>query len=272
MRKAKGVRRSGEVMRASGRITASAEQPWHGFEAGQRRLMKYLVFALIGLSIFWYLDSKGVIESINRPIAKVRLEDQWRHIEQEDIRAVLNGHLGRGYFSFDVTELKHELQSHPWVAHATVKKLWPDTLSISLSEQVAIARWGDTQLLNQQGETISPGASGAFAHLPLLRGPVGSQSEVMVQYQHFSGMLFSSGLELQELALSARGSWEIELENGLQITLGKVAVSDRLSRFIRFYQGVELEQRAKMEAADLRYDNGIAVRFNDQTVSELSSG
>lgn len=198
--------------------------------------------------------------ALNRPVSKVRIENQWQHISEAEVSSMLSPFMGNGFFDFEVLDAKVALEQHPWVLQAAVKRIWPDTLSLQLTEQVAIARWGDEELLNQYGELFQPGSEQELNSLPLLTGPEESQESVMLQYQKLNQILFPAGLRLSGLSLSKRGSWEYLLNESMQVTAGREDVFEKTQRFVDFYQSQPFEQSSQFLSIDLRYGNGIAVR------------
>lgn len=183
---------------------------------------------------------------------------------------MLSAYMGDGFFNFDVNGVKRELEDHPWVSVAAVKRVWPDSLSLLLTEEVAIARWGDGQLLNQQGEIFQPSNVTSLTALPRLTGPVESQFEVMQQFQLLSQILFPAGLRLNALALSNRGSWDLILAEDIEVAVGRDDVISKLKRFVEFYQSQPAAQTAQFRTVDLRYSNGIAVKTIEQDLAGVA--
>ena len=65
---------------------------------------------------------------LNRPVSKVRIENQWQRISEAEDSRVLSPFMGDWFFDFDVVEAKQELELHPWILQASVTRIWPDTL------------------------------------------------------------------------------------------------------------------------------------------------
>ena len=167
-------------------------------------------------------------------------------------------------------EIKQTLEQHPWVFRASVKRLWPDTLSLLLTEQVAIARWGESQLLNQLGEIFEPGNLEKIGALPKLTGPEQRQFEVMQQYQLLNQVLFPAGLKLTGLSLSSRGSWELSLNEDMRVVAGRSDVIEKVERFVGFYAAQSATQTAGIESVDLRYSNGMAIKNTEQELAGVA--
>jgi len=93
---------------------------------------------------------------IDRPFQHARIVTPLTRLREDEIRSVLAGHLDHGYFSLDVNRLKTELESHPWVSRAAVRKVWPDGLSVSVREHRPIAQHiaagGSRRLVSGAGE------------------------------------------------------------------------------------------------------------------------
>ncbi|GJM12450.1 MAG: hypothetical protein DHS20C12_08530 [Pseudohongiella sp.] len=191
------------------------------------------------------------------------MENQWQRIDESGVGTILAPFMGNGFFEFDVSEAKSALEAHPWIFQASVTRIWPDTLSLHLTEQVAIARWGEKELLNQYGELFQPDSLNESNTLPLLTGPADSQEKVMLQYQKLNQILFPAGLRLSGLSLSKRGSWDYLLNEKIQVAAGRDEVFEKTQRFIDFYVSQPIETASKFQTIDLRYGNGIAVRGSE---------
>ncbi len=251
--------RTGSGIHSTRRNSLSGNQPLKPKSSGRRVLI-----ALSGLVVCAALlvaQNKAAISGfLNRPVSKVRIENQWQKISEAEVSTVLAPFMGNGFFDFNVGQAKQQLELHPWVLQASVKRIWPDTLSLLLTEQVAIARWGDQQLLNQYGEIFQPGRVSELSSLPLLTGPEESQETVMLQYQKLNQVLFPAGLRLSGLSLSKRGSWEYVLNENMKVAAGREDVFEKTQRFVDFYKSQPSERSSKFLSIDLRYGNGIAVK------------
>ena len=225
-------------------------------------------FLLLCFGVFLQQNFDRGVGFINRPISKVRIENQWQHIREEEVSWLLAEFMGAGFFNFDMDGVKRILEQHPWVQHATIKKLWPESISLHITEEVAIAQWGHSQLLNQNGETFKPIGIESLNALPLLNGPEESQLRVMGQYQAISQLLLPSALRLTGLTLTLRGSWELVLNEELTVAAGRTDVFEKLQRFVEFYAGQPATRTVGYRSIDLRYDNGIAIK----SVSDKMTG
>ena len=227
-------------------------------------------FLLLCFGVFLQQNFDRAVGFINRPISKVRIENQWQHIREEEVSWLLAEFMGAGFFNFDMDGVKRILEQHSWVQHATIKKLWPESISLHITEEVAIAQWGQSQLLNQNGETFKPIGIESLNALPLLNGPEESQLRVMEQYQAISQLLLPSALRLTGLTLTLRGSWELVLNEELTVAAGRTDVFEKLQRFVEFYAGQPATRTVGYRSIDLRYDNGIAIKSASDKITGVA--
>jgi cell division protein FtsQ len=112
--------------------------------------------------------------------------------------------------------------------------------------------------VNTHGEIFKAAYDGK---LPVFLGPPDSSKEIAIQYDFFRRNLASIGLEPAVVQLTARGAWEVRLQNGMRLALGRVDLESRLARFIAVHGRTIAALNRRVEYVDLRYANGFAVRI-----------
>jgi cell division protein FtsQ len=192
-------------------------------------------------------------------------------VNESEVKTLLAVYMGVGFFNLDVSQVRAQLESHPWVARAEVKRVWPNRLSLGLTEEVAIARWGQDKLLNQQAKIFIPAQIGTMESLPLLSGPEGSQPIVMQQYQILNQLVFPVGLRIEQLSLNDRLSWELDLADGVKIVIGKTNVREKIKRLMEIYDTQIRNDIAVIERIDLRYSNGFTVKKKQQDITGVAA-
>lgn|SRR5690554_4969934 len=223
------------------------------------------VFALViavGLAFEgWQLAKPHV----NRPVSKIALGGDLSAYNESMLKENIFQHLqaGAGFVDLDIRELQAVLAGLPWVERVRIKRVWPDTLMVEVTEHKAIARWGEDQLLNVQAKAFPQLGMRNFADLPRLSGPEHSQVRVLEQYRSLSQVLRPLGLGIAELEMRERGSWFVTASNGLQLLLGREEVMEKMRRFITIYEKELKNQLVQIARVDLRYANGLAVTWRD---------
>ena len=67
------------------------------------------------------------------------------------------------------------------------------------------------------------------------------------------------------MRLDERGAWELRLDNGVAVKLGRLAVTERLERFIRLASPLVAKRSAEVAYVDMRYTNGFSVGWNSRS-------
>jgi cell division protein FtsQ len=151
----------------------------------------------------------------------------------------------------------------------SIKRLWPESLGLNITEYTVIARWNENELLSQTGGVFQPIDLTNLKSLPRLFGPEDSESRVMEQYHAFNQILFSSDLKLTSLKLTARGSWDLMVNDSIKIKVGRSELVERLQRFKDFYERQKMAD--ELVDVDLRYGNGIAIKRLEKNLTELAT-
>ena len=186
------------------------------------------------------------------------------HVTEAQVKLVTDRHVRGNFFSVDLEHLQSAFEKLPWVREARVARRWPDTLVVTFSEHVPLARWNDAALLNQQGEVF---AAALDAKLPHLRGPENSSGEVTQAYDAYQKQWATVGRSIDELQLSPRRAWRLRLDDGTEIMLGREDVATRLTRFIQLYPKLVADPLQAPTYADLRYADGFALRLPHPSVA-----
>ena len=193
------------------------------------------------------------------PIRKVAVEGDFRHLPPGYVQTLVGRALQGGFFQIDVQTLRLGVLREPWVRDATVQRVWPDTVRVTIVEQVPAARWGREALLNTDANVFRPRPGSIPPGLVRLDGPPGSEREVLEMLRDLVPRLEALGLDLVRLRLSGRGAWSFRLADHTRVILGRDRVPERLDRFVRAYRAGLADIWPSVAAIDLRYTNGFAV-------------
>ena len=75
--------------------------------------------------------------------------------------------------------------------------------------------------------------------------------------------LAATGLKPQEIWLSPRRAWQVGLDNGVKLDLGRGDVEARVGRFALYWKDKLAALPYHIDYVDMRYPNGFAVRMPD---------
>ncbi|HLQ11743.1 MAG TPA: cell division protein FtsQ/DivIB [Steroidobacteraceae bacterium] len=227
---------------------------------------------LIGAGLLAMLAGGAALALLgNQPIEHIQVEGQFQHLTALDVEKAVREQLhGAGLLGVHLDEVRRSLRMLPWVDAATVQRSWPRGLLVRVTEQQAVARWNESDLVNVRGDRFASNARFVPPELPQLSGPNGSAAEVVRRFQALQVGVVEAGLRLAALRLDARGAWELQLDNGVVVRIGRKQVDERCARFLAVALRMISQRAADIAYVDMRYTNGFAIGW--RSASRLATG
>lgn len=220
-----------------------------------------VIFVVAAIGVVSVLGWKAVSGMRDQTVRSVGVNGELHYLAPDDVQAILDPLLKNALMSIELETVRTALMTNAWVDQVTVRRHWPDRLEITITEQVPIAYWGDRALLNYRGELFRPGSIPVIAGLPVLDGPDETSEAVMRRYQELDQLFSGEGLNVTRLTLDERHAWRLWLQPSLEIVMGQGDVTQKLKRFLTVYRAELRSHIDKVERIDLRYGNGLAVRW-----------
>ncbi len=220
-------------------------------------------FVLVIVTIFsfsWYLNNKMSSEE-STPVTSIVIGGEMPFTIRQDIEVAIE-HVNLGnFFNVDVNEVQKKVAELPWVYSVSVRKKWPNELKIYVVDQTPIALWNGDFLINQYGKAFQADTTRLNPGLPAFYGPEGSEHIALENFDNLSKLLKFSELSIDELLLTERHSWQLTLNNGVMLNLGRENKVERVQRFMDVYPQIikTKKENQQVDYVDLRYDTGLAV-------------
>lgn len=246
---------------------------WHN-----ARLLNLIASALYALVVLMALAA-GLLWLAQRPVFAITHVEigpmdgaALRHVNAPSVRASALGKLTGNFFTLDLNAARQAFESVPWVRRASVRREWPNGLAVEVEEHEALGTWGPPEsgrLINTYGEVFVANTAEAEedAQLLALDGPPDSEGDVIEKLEVMRQWFKPLKAEPLAVALSGRYAWRAKLSNGMEVELGReqndeerVAMDQRVRRFVAAWPQVTQQWGSQIESADLRYPNGFAIR------------
>jgi len=186
-----------------------------------------------------------------------------KQLTQDEVLAV-GGVTGRSSLLFlDASTVRDRLKGDPWIADATVQKLYPGRLQIDLTERTPFALWqedGRVSVIADDGTVLEPFTDGRFRSLPLVVGK-GAQDgahqflDLLAQYPKIRE-------QVRAIVLVGSRRWNLRLTNGMDIRLPEANVEKALATLTRLDSEEQLFSR-DIVAIDLRLPDRLTVQLSD---------
>ena len=171
-----------------------------------------------------------------------------------------------GLLSVDLDEVRLLLDGMGWTRDVTVRRIWPATLDISLVKETPVARWGEGMFISPAGNLLE--LPDAYPKLPSFEVGVSSPREAMKVFRLVSHLAALSQQKVVALRQDMHGGWRVTFNSGVEVFLGTGRLSERMQRFNKVFKGLR-GQGSAITYMDLRYHNGVAVRYKTSTEDEV---
>ena len=275
--------RSGYRLRVRSRVLRIPRSLWGRIAAavGLLALAGGLSVSLLALRRFFLHDGRFIVASSS----SIQIAGN-THLSHAQLLSVFGEDVERNIFAIPLGGRRDELEQLPWVAHATVMRLLPNRLRISVTERtpVAFVRQA-TQDLSQIGLVdasgvlldIPPDAPGDPQYsFPVVSGinaadPLSTRAARMKIYTAFTTDLDSEGghisQQLSEVDLSNPEDVKAVLREGSGAAASEVLVhfgdSDFLARYKKFEQHLPewRTQYPKLASVDMRYERQVVLEM-----------
>jgi len=208
-------------------------------------------------------DTRNAIaNSLGFRITEVAINGR-KQLSQDEVLAV-GGVNGRSSLLFlDAAAVRERLKANPWIAEATVLKLYPGRLEIDLVERTAFALWqqgGRFSVIADDGTVLEPYVAQRFLSLPLV---VGKGAETRAR--DFLALLarYPQVKAVTKAAIFiGERRWNLRLKDGLDIRLPEIDVANALAALSRLDREDHLFSR-DIVAIDMRLPDRLTVQLSE---------
>jgi cell division protein FtsQ len=186
-----------------------------------------------------------------------------KQLSQDEVLAT-GGVNGRSSLLFlDAAVVRDKLKANPWIADATVLKLYPGQLQIDIVERSAFALWqqdGRLSVISDDGAVLQPYVSRRFISLPLV---VGKGAETRAR--DFLALLarYPQVRAATKAAIFiGERRWNLRLKDGLDIRLPENDIGNALAALSKLDKEDRLFSR-DIAAVDMRLPDRLTVQLSE---------
>jgi len=203
-------------------------------------------------------------------LKRVDVRGDLRHVTAVSVRAALAGRLRGNYFTMRLEDTRRLFETVPWVAQASVRRVWPDRLLVTLIEHRALGVWADGRLLSDRGVLFvaNPDEAEIYGALPEFTGPDLAARDAARRYYELSAQFAALSLRIDAIDISDRKAWSLRVSDEARkalpsrIELGRdstaAPLSQRVAQIIAAYPLVIAQFGGAPARIDARYANGLA--------------
>jgi cell division protein FtsQ len=223
-------------------------------------LLRSIANALFGLSLVLVLygTARYVLRLPVFPLRTVELTAAPQRVPAELLEQVVHEQVSGNFFTVDLERTRQAFEKLPWVRKVSVRRKFPWSLEVEVEEQVVLAHWNGTELVNTHGEVFEGKIE---QELPVFVGQPDTSTQVTQMYDELNELLQPIKQQVAQITLSPRYAWQVRLDSGLVLELGREEMQQRLKRFVAVYPYSMASLGQKVNHVDLRYRNGFAVHM-----------
>ncbi len=164
----------------------------------------------------------------------------------------------------DVNDLRERLERVPMIKSATVRKLYPNELVITLTEREAHAIWqnnGELFVIASDGTVIGLMQDERYVDLPFVVGEGAN-----ARSKDYLALLEAAGPLKQRIragTLVAGRRWTLKMDNGMDVRLPESGAADALARLVKLEHEQKILEKDVL-AIDLRMADRVVVRLTEE--------
>lgn len=167
----------------------------------------------------------------------------------------------------DVNDLRERLERVPMIKSASVRKLYPNELVITLTEREPHAIWqrdGELFVIAADGTVIDLMQDERFVHLPFVVGEqANTRSKEYLELLEAAGPLKN---RIRAGTLVAGRRWTLKMDNGMDVRLPELGAADALARLAKLEREQKILEKDVL-AIDLRMPDRVVVRLTEEAAS-----
>ena len=230
----------------------------------------FKIILIIPIIIFVFilplmLISLVTFDNFNQSIDRVVINGEFNYLSERDVIDLIDENVQTGFLTLDLPELNRKIVEQDWIRSSSIRRSWPATLIVNIQEEIPVARWGEQQLLNNVGDYIDVINKDSVSHLPVIFSQAGDTKEIIKIYQLISELLGPIGVRIDEVESDNAGSWTLTVLSDIKIILGRDQLVEKLQRLQSVWMAELSSQEKNINAIDLRYPNGLAVKWKQNT-------
>ncbi len=244
-----------------------------------RRMLKKaarVCTAFVMITLVWILGTESYEMFADATFFKLeRIEvPRLQQLSQDEIVSLAGVKLGESLLKIDLQHVAEQLEKNPWVEKLKVRRRFPGTLSIDITERVpvAVVNMGYLYYLDSKGEIFKPLTEGDRLDFPVITG---ISEEDLLKDADGTKIMLTTALGLMEMlkkgtVFRLSDVSEIHLDKGygytlfttqggIPVKLGNSDFQGKLARFSQIYKEL-MAQIASLEYVDLNYPDKIVVK------------
>jgi len=197
-----------------------------------------------------------------------------KRVSRDEIITIAGVRPGDSMFRLKLGRVVAQLSKNPWIEQVQVRRYFPHTISITLTERTpqAVANVGTLYYLDEKGVLFKSLVDGDRLDYPLITGvseedlgkdPSGSKEALQTALQLIDSLKAGGVFGLEDVSEihydKGYGFTLFTVQGGVPVKLGNGAFPEKLERFAGIYRELKPQMQA-LDYIDLDYGDKIIVK------------
>ena len=219
------------------------------------------------LSVILFMVVLSVIYAFRQhdffSITMIRLFVNQQYIDTTKLKELISQKISGNFFTLSLAPIVNTLLTDDQIKAVRIRRLWPNELSIYITGYEPVAFFNKDKVITAEGHTFKTPPHLKLISAAYVQGPESQAIQIMQQLYLFNKILEPLNLKIKKFVLD-HDLYSMTLSNGLHLTLGNHDCNQRLDRFVKLYASIIGHCEDNIVSIDLRYSNGLAVKWKDQ--------
>lgn len=188
-----------------------------------------------------------------------------KHLTADELRVISGIRRNANLITLSGKKVSEKLLESPWIRSVSVRKEFPDTLSVTVSEVVPFALLdvnGRLFIINEKGELLEELKGNTIPFLPIITGDPSRESEGLSEALTLAKAMNDMGLSSERDQIEIVLSKPQELTSvidGMAVKIGAGEYREKLERLIELEEDIQ-RRKITVDYIDLRFANRVVVK------------
>ena len=188
-----------------------------------------------------------------------------KHLTDDELMAFTGIHKNESLVTISNKKVSQGLLKSPWIRSVSVRKEFPDTLSIIIEEAVPFALLdmnGHLFLVDENGKLLEELKDNAIPFLPIITGDPFKESKGFSEALHLAKLMNDKGFSLEKNHIEIIACKPQELTvtiDGTVVKVGSGEYEEKLKRLFELEDEIK-KRKISVDYIDLRFANRVIVK------------
>lgn len=226
-----------------------------------RRVVIFLLVSALVITVSVYIS--GTIRSVF-PIKHFVFSGN-KHLTDDELKILAGLYGGEGLITISSKEVSQRLLKSPWIKSVSLRKEFPETLSVVIEEAVPLALLdmnGHLFLIDDNGKLLEELKDEAVPFLPIITGDPFKEREGFSEALNLINVMKGKGLLLgkDHIEINAQRPQELAISiDGIIVKVGAGGYQEKLERLIELEDEIKRRNTA-VDYIDLRFANRVILK------------